>query len=215
MTILRFEDSLYQYASRMSSEETAILKALERDTYLKVLKPVMLSGHLQGLLLQMLCSLTKARRVLEIGTFTGYSAICLAQGVLEDGLVHTIEIDEELFEDAKERFENSPLADKIIAHLGNAAEIIPQINELWDLVFIDADKTNYALYYDLCMPQLNSGGLIIVDNVLFEGRVLNPVEQQGKNEKALHLFNQKIKQDTRVEVLMLPIRDGISLIRKK
>lgn len=214
MTSILFDEALNQYASKMSTSEMPLLAALERETYRKEMQPVMLSGHLQGSILQLLSKMIRPARALEIGTFTGYATICLAQGLDEHGYVHTIEIEEERKEIAQKYFELSGLSEKIIPHFGDATELLKNIKEPWDLVFIDADKPNYSLYYDLVFEQLKIGGIIVADNVLFEGRVLLPYEEQGKNERAMHLFNQKIKSDNRVEVLVLPIRDGISVIRK-
>lgn len=214
MTSVLFSESLDKYAAQMSTNELPVLVALERETYRKEMQPVMLSGHLQGSLLQFLCKITNPSRVLEIGTFTGYAAICLAQGLKENGIVHTIEIDEERKDIAEKYFEASGCASKIVAHFGDATEILKVLKEEWDFVYIDADKPNYELYYDLIFDTLKIGGVIVADNVLFEGRVLLPESEQGKNERAMHRFNQKIKNDNRVEVLVLPIRDGISVIRK-
>jgi predicted O-methyltransferase YrrM len=214
MTSFLFDQKLHQYATQMSEDELDVLTELERETYRKEMQPVMLSGHLQGNLLQMFSKILNPSRVLDIGTFTGYSAICLAQGLDDFGLVHTIELDEERHDIAKKYFEKSGLADKIIPHYGNAIDILEILKEPWDLIFIDADKPQYSLYYDMVFDYLKIGGIIIADNVLFEGRVLLPDDEQGKNELSVHLFNQKIKNDDRVEVLLLPIRDGISIIRK-
>lgn len=214
MTSLLFDEQLNRYAAKMSSDELPILTALERETYRKEMQPVMLSGHLQGSLLQLLSKIIRPARVLDIGTFTGYSAICLAQGLDDYGLVHTIEIDEERKDIALKYFEAAECSDKIVPHYGDASEILKGLQEPWDLIFIDADKPNYGFYYDTVFEYLKIGGIIVADNVLFEGRVLLPEEEQGKNEKAMHQFNHKIKSDNRVEVLVLPIRDGISVIRK-
>lgn len=214
MTSELFDESLNRYSARMSSEELVVLSALTRETYRKEMQPVMLSGPMQGSLLQLISKMLRPLRVLEIGTFTGYSAICLAQGLHENGILHTIEIDEERKDIAKKYFELSGCSDKIISHFGDATQILKELKEDWDIVFIDADKPNYATYFDLVFDSLKIGGIIIADNVLFEGRVLLPEDEQGKNESAMHRFNQKIKNDTRVEVLVLPIRDGISVIRK-
>jgi predicted O-methyltransferase YrrM len=214
MTSILFDEQLNRYATKMSTDELPILTALERETYRKEMQPVMLSGHLQGSLLQLLSKMLRPSRILDIGTFTGYSAICLAQGLDDYGLVHTIELEEERKDIAQKYFEDSGYSEQIIAHYGDATEIVKELKEPWDLVFIDADKPNYAFYYDAVFEHLKIGGIIVADNVLFEGRVLLPEEEQGKNEKAMHLFNQKIKSDHRVEVLVLPIRDGISVIRK-
>ncbi len=214
MTKILFDELLLHYAEAMSTEELPILAQLNRETYQKVLQPIMLSGHLQGAFLQMMSKIMQTKRILDIGTFTGYSAICLAQGLDGDGQVHTIEIDEEKSEIAQKYFEASGLKNKIIPHYGHAVDILKELRETWDIVFIDADKTNYSAYFDLVFDQVRLGGLIIADNVLYEGKVLQPISEQGKNEKAIHAFNHKIKADKRVEVLMLPIRDGLSVIRK-
>lgn len=214
MTKILFDELLLHYAEAMSTEELPILAQLNRETYQKVLQPIMLSGHLQGAFLQMMSKIMQTKRILDIGTFTGYSAICLAQGLDGDGQVHTIEIDEEKSEIAQKYFEASGLKNKIIPHYGHAVDILKELRETWDIVFIDADKTNYSAYFDLVFDQVRLGGLIIADNVLYEGKVLQPISEQGKNEKAIHAFNHKTKADKRVEVLMLPIRDGLSVIRK-
>lgn len=214
MTTTLFDASLNQYSQQMSTDVLPVLAALERETYIKEMQPVMLSGQMQGRLLQCLCQLMGAKKVLEIGTFTGYAAICLALGIPEGGVVHTIEIDEERKDIAAKYFALSGMEHKIHPHFGDATQIIPCLDEQWDLVFIDADKPNYEHYFDMLIDRMKLGAVIVADNVLFEGRVLLPEEEQGKNERAMHRFNQKIKQDPRVEVLLLPIRDGISLIRK-
>ncbi|MCC6185747.1 MAG: O-methyltransferase [Chitinophagaceae bacterium] len=214
MTSILFDAALNDYAAKLSTPQLPILNELERETYRKEMQPVMLSGHLQGNILQLISHLLRPRKVLDIGTFTGYSAICLAQGLDENGVVHTIELEEERSEIAQKYFEASGFSHKIIAHYGYASEILNTLKEPWDLVFIDADKPNYAAYYDAIFDYLKIGAIIIADNVLFEGRVLLPIEEQGKNEKAMNLFNEKIKNDKRVEVTILPIRDGISIIRK-
>lgn len=209
-----FDELITNYATGMSSPELPVLSALERETHIKETQPVMLSGHLQGSLLQMISKMIRPEKILEIGTFTGYSAICLAQGLAPGGQLHTIEIDEERRDIAEKYFETSGCADRIVAHFGNAVELLQELREDWDLIFIDADKVNYERYFDLVFDDLKPGGLIIADNVLYEGKVLLPEEQQGKNEKAMHRFNLKIKNDDRVEVLILPVRDGLSVIRK-
>lgn len=214
MTTVLFEAALNNYAEQMSSPELPVLKALARETNMKMMQSVMLSGHLQGSFLQMISQMMQPRRVLEIGTYTGYSAICLAQGLAEDGLLHTIESDEEKVEIIDHYIALSGFSGKIIPHFGDALTVLDKLDEEWDIVFIDADKPAYGWYYDKVFDRLRLGGLILADNVLFEGKVLAPEKDQGKNEKAMHLFNQKVKSDDRVEVVMLPIRDGISMIRK-
>ncbi|MBS1973452.1 MAG: O-methyltransferase, partial [Bacteroidetes bacterium] len=174
----------------------------------------MLSGHVQGKLLSLISNLLKPVRILEIGTFVGYSALYLAQGLQKGGQLHTIELREEDAATAKENFKRANALDRIILHTGNALEVIPRLNETWDLVFIDADKTNYSNYYKLVFPMVRNEGLIIADNVLFHGEVLEK-EVRGKNAIAINEFNEMVKNDGSVEKIMLTIRDGLFLIRKK
>jgi caffeoyl-CoA O-methyltransferase len=214
MTKQLIDISFYNYATAFSSAELPALAALNRETHLKTEQPVMLSGHLQGNLLQMLSHMIRPRRILELGTFTGYSAICLAQGLCADGHLHTIELNEELEDTCRKYFREAGVEDRITMHIGRASEIIPNLNEQWDIVFLDADKTNYSAYFDMVFDHIKPGGYIIADNVLFEGKVMLPEKEQGKNGAAMHAFNLKVRQDKRVEHILLPIRDGISLIRK-
>lgn len=214
MTKLLISAALNDYAELYTTPETPVLDALNRETYEKVPQPKMLSGHLQGALLQMISHMVKPRRILELGTYTGYSGICLAQGLTEDGQLHTIDINEDLEPMTRKYFREAWVEQKVTRHYGKAADIIPELNEQFDLVFIDADKRNYGLYYDLVFEKVPVGGFILADNVLFEGDVILPEEQQGKAAKAMHQFNEKIKNDPRVEHLLLPIRDGIMMIRK-
>ena len=174
----------------------------------------MLSGHLQGKLLEMLSCMIKPEKVLEIGTFTGFSALCLSKGLGETGILHTIEIREEDAETARQYFNRVNVGERIKLHVGNALEIIPELNEKWDLIFLDADKVSYIEYYELTLPYLNRGGWIIADNVLFHGEVLK-TELKGKNAKAIQAFNEHVSADTRVEQVMLTVRDGLMLYRKK
>ena len=173
-----------------------------------------LSGHLQGKLLEMLSCMIKPEKVLEIGTFTGFSALCLSKGLGETGILHTIEIREEDAETARQYFNRVNVGERIKLHVGNALEISPELNEKWDLIFLDADKVSYIEYYELTLPYLNLGGWIIADNVLFHGEVLK-TELKGKNAKAIQAFNEHVSADTRVEQVMLTVRDGLMLIRKK
>jgi caffeoyl-CoA O-methyltransferase len=202
------------YAERYSSEEDPLLREIAGYTYRNHPEAQMLSGHLQGRFLEMISRLLKPLRILEIGTFMGYSALCLAAGLEEGGKLHTLELREQDAALAAAHFRRSNLQDRIILHVGNALEIIPSLQEAWDLVFIDADKVNYSEYYRLVLPRLNPGGLILADNVLFHGQVLEP-EIEGKNAKAIHAFNELVKADDSVEKVMLTIRDGLLLIRKK
>jgi len=202
------------YAERYSSPESPLLQSIAVYTAANHSEPQMLSGHLQGRLLEMISHLLRPRRVLEIGTFMGYSAICLAAGLAEDGRLHTIELREEDADLSAENFRRSNYPERIILHRGNALEIIPALQEDWDLVFIDADKVNYGEYYKLVLPRVRPGGLIIADNVLFHGQVLS-AEISGKNARAIQAFNEQIAADETVEKVMLTVRDGLFFIRKK
>lgn len=205
------------YASRYTSPDDALLAEIAASTAATHAHAHMLSGHVQGKFLEMISCLLQPRRVLEIGTFTGYSAICLAKGLLKDGKIHTIELRDEDASVARANFNRSIAAGKIILHVGNALSIIPGLNETWDLVFIDADKVNYTQYYQLVLPMVRPGGLIIADNVLFHGQVLQSHTGgvSGKNAKAIHAFNEYVLQDASVEKVMLTVRDGLLMIRKK
>ena len=202
------------YAGKYSSKQGALLGEIEAYTMSHHPEAHMLSGPLQGRLLAMVSQLLRPRRVLEIGTFVGFSALCLAEGLAEDGRLHTLELREEDANRAAGYFARSNQADRIILHRGNALAIIPTLEEVWDLVFIDADKTGYSDYYRMVLPRVRSGGLIIADNVLFHGQVLeSPIE--GKNAKAIQAFNELVGADEAVEKVMLTIRDGLFFIRKK
>jgi len=214
MTVQLVSKSLNDYAEKFTRPESDVLAKLHRETNLKVAISVMLSGHLQGALLQMISHMVRPKRILEIGTYTGYSAICLAQGMQEEGHLHTIELDEELEDIAFRYFCMAGLDSKITQHIGAAAAIIPKLEEEFDLVFIDADKQNYHLYYDLVFDKMPVGGFLLADNVLYDGEVILPEEEQGKNARAIHAFNEKLRQDDRVEQVLLPVRDGIMLVRK-
>jgi len=181
---------------------------------MKVELPIMLSGHLQGAVLSMLSRMIRPRRILEVGTYTGYSAICLAQGLADDGILHTIDINEELADMCHRYWDTAGLQEQIRMHVGKAAEIIPSMNEEFDLVFIDADKVNYGLYYDLVFEKVRPGGFIFADNVLYDGEVILPEQEQSKNGKAIHAFNQKIKNDPRVRQVLMPVRDGLLIMEK-
>lgn len=205
-----------RYAENHTSPETSLLSDLNRDTYSNVLIPRMLSGHLQGRVLSMFSKMIRPQAILEIGTYTGYSALCMAEGLQEGGVLHTIDINEELETRIKKFVEQSPYADNINLHIGNALEIIPTLNESFDLVFIDADKDNYGRYYDMLIQRLPSGAIIIADNVLWSGKVINDSQlQKDKDTKALAEFNKQIQEDDRVENVLMPIRDGLMVIRKK
>jgi caffeoyl-CoA O-methyltransferase len=203
---------LQDYAERHTSEESPLLKKINRDTHAQVLMPRMLSGQLQGRVLSMISCMVRPRVILEIGTFTGYSAICLAEGLQEKGKLITIDINEELHERVSGYFKEAKLQDRIEYRLGDASAIIPQINERFDLVFIDADKENYARYFDLVIDRVNLNGFILADNVLWSGKVLQ--EKPDKDTRAIVDFNAKVQADQRVENVLLPIRDGVMLMRK-
>lgn len=206
--------TLSDYAEKYTTPESKTLAALNRETHLKIELPVMLSGHLQGAVLQMVSHMIQPKNILEIGTYTGYSAICLAQGLKEGGHLHTIDINEELKEISFRYFCEAGLEQKITQHIGKAAEIIPTLKAEFDLVFIDADKQNYHLYYDLVFEKVRLDGFLLADNVLYDGEVILPKEEQSKNAKAIHAFNEKLLNDDRIEQVLLPIRDGIMLMRK-
>jgi predicted O-methyltransferase YrrM len=214
MTKIIFPANLVAYAEQHTTPEHKPLAALNRETNMKRSDSVMLSGHLQGSLLQMLSHMVKPRRILEIGTYTGYSAICLAQGLTPDGVLHTIDIDEELYDMADKYITDAGLREKIVQHTGKALEIIPTLGEQFDMVFIDADKANYSNYYNAVWSMVPAGGYILADNVLYDGEVILPHEQQGKNAKAIHAFNTMLRNDDRIEHLLLPVRDGIMIARK-
>lgn len=212
---------LENYVLAHSQEELPILKELDRQTHLRANKPRMLSGHLQGNFLQMISQLMQPKRILEIGTYTGYSAICLAQGLAQNGVLHTLDNNPEQESIAKEFIKKANLEDKVKLHLGNAADIIPTLLkeeiEEWDLVFIDADKSNYSLYYDLVFDKVRKGGIIIADNVLWSGKILlepDKIAKSDKNTLALLEFNQKIHHDKRAFHTLLPLRDGLMMAIK-
>jgi predicted O-methyltransferase YrrM len=202
------------YASKYSTSADAVLKQIADETHTTHAQPHMLSGHLQGQFLEIISKLIAPERILEIGTMVGYSAICLARGLAPDGILHTIELREGDAAIARQNFEKAGLAHRIQLHTGDALKLIPQLNEEWDLVFIDADKTGYSAYYELIKPRLKKGGILLADNVLFHGEVLKE-DIKGKNAKALQAFNEMIADDDEVEKIMLTMRDGLFLIRKK
>lgn len=204
-------DSIYDYCDSHTSISNPILSELERQTHLRTTQPHMLSGHLQGELLTLFTKMIQAKTILDIGTFTGYSAICLAAGVAENGIVHTIDIDEEKKPFVREYVEKAGYQNIIKQHIGNALEIIPTLDYPFDLVFIDADKEAYADYFDVVIEKMSKGGLIISDNVLWKGKVIQ--EHKDKKTSIIHEFNQKIMNDARVENLLLPLRDGLMIAR--
>lgn len=207
-------EEIERYAEQHTSAESQTLSDLNRETHYKVLQPRMLSGQLQGRVLSMFSKLMQPKAILEIGTYTGYSAICLAEGLAKNGTLHTIDVNEELETMAKSYFEKAGMAHKIKMHIGNALEIVPTLNQTWDLVFIDADKSNYATYYKMVINQLRPGGLIIADNVLWSGKVLHPPHEKDLDTAALQKFNKMVHEDERVENVLLPVRDGLLILRK-
>ncbi len=205
-----------KYIEQYTSGEGELLRHIDRETHLHELNPRMLSGKVQGRLLSLISKMLRPTHILEIGTFTGYSALCLAEGLTENGVLHTIDIDEELEEKNKKRFGESPFGRKIVQHIGDARSIISQLNIDFDLVFIDADKENYPNYYNLVIDKLKSGAVILADNVLWSGKIIQ--HQNGKTDKdtaALVQFNEMVQKDDRVENVLLSVRDGLFLIRKK
>jgi len=207
-------ENIDKYVEAHTSEETDVLKRLNRDTYAGVLMPRMLSGHLQGRFLKMLTSMIQPEQVLEIGTFTGYSAICLAEGMPDGAMLHTIDINEELHDMVRKFIKEARMENKIRTYVGNAMDIIPTIQHTFDMVFIDADKTNYSNYYELVLPKLHTGGYIVADNVLWSGKVTEPATEADDETKALMAFNEKVANDPRVENVLVPIRDGLMIARK-
>ena len=208
-------EELENYAAQHTEDEPLLLQELNKRTHLNVLQPRMISGHFQGRFLSLLSKMVQPRTILEIGTYTGYATLCLAEGLPPEGVLHTIDIKEELTDLQREFFDRSGYGSQIVQHLGKAADIIPSLNTTFDLVFIDADKQNYAHYFDLVIEKMNRGGIILSDNVLWSGKVVEEVKHNDKHTQALMTYNQKIKDDPRVETVLLPIRDGITLSRVK
>ncbi len=214
---MEFPDpDINQYAEDHTTPESDVLSDLNRETHLKVLQPRMLSGHLQGRVLSLISKLLRPKHILEIGTYTGYSAICLAEGLAPDGRIDTIDHNEELRPMVEKYLKRSGLTERVKLHYGEALDVLPKLTGSYDLVFIDADKTNYARYYDAVIDRLNSGGLIVADNVLWSGKVLDrKAIKDDADTAALAAFNEKILADDRVENVLLPIRDGLMVARKK
>lgn len=204
---------LENYIEQHSEKEPELLAALNKETYQKVLLPRMLSGHFQGRVLSMLSKLIRPVNILEIGTYTGYSALCLCEGMKENGSLHTIDIKEELVDFQRKHFDKSPWGNQIVQHLGEALDIIPTLDLKFDLVFIDADKENYINYFELIVPKMNKGGIILSDNVLWSGKVLEPLNPKDISTKILLDYNLLLKNDPRVETVLLPIRDGLTVSR--
>lgn len=212
---LEHDEAIEKYILEHIDEEGQLLHNLNRDAHVNLLRPRMLSGHLQGRLLKMLCRLTQPRYILEIGTYTGYATLCLAEGATDDAEIHTIEVNDELEDFIMKHLHNSKLKDHIHLHLGDAMEIIPTIDRMFDLVFIDANKRTYIEYYNLVFDKVRHGGLIIADNTLWDGKVLETPKPSDKQTIGIQKFNDMIAKDNRVEKVILPMRDGLTLIWKK
>ena len=206
-------ETLENYITNNSEEEPKILKELTRETHQKVIQPRMITGHFQGRVLSLLSKISAPRKILEIGTYTGYSAICLAEGLQKDGVLHTIDINEELQTIQRKYFNKSDFKTQIIQHLGDALDIIPNLDSSFDLVFIDAEKKQYDNYFEAAIKKCRSGSLILSDNVLWSGKVIEPLQKGDKATQALLKYNQKLKTDPRVETVILPVRDGLTLSR--
>ena len=204
---------LEDYIEHHSEKEPQHLAALNKETYQKILLPRMLSGHFQGRVLSMLSKLIRPVNILEIGTYTGYSALCLCEGIQENGQLHTIDIKEELIDFQRKHFDKSAWGKQIVQHLGEAIDIIPGLDLKFDLVFIDADKENYINYFEMIVPKMNKGGIILSDNVLWSGKVLEPLQKNDLSTKILLEYNQLLNNDPRVETVLLPIRDGLTVSR--
>ncbi|WP_396218280.1 O-methyltransferase [Flavobacterium sp.] len=206
-------EDLENYVANHSQQEPELLVQLNKETHQKILQPRMLSGHFQGRVLSMLSKIIHPKSILEIGTYTGYATLCLAEGLQENGTLDTIDINEELEEIQKKYFDLSNYSNKIVQHIGDAIEIIPTLNKKFDLVFIDADKENYINYFHLIVPLMNKGGIILSDNVLWSGKVLEKVKANDKSTQILLDYNKIINEDSRVETVLLPIRDGLTVTR--
>ncbi len=208
-------EKLDDYVVAHSQEEPELLQQLSRETWQKVLAPRMLSGHFQGRVLSMISKLINPKKILEIGTYTGYSALCLAEGMQSKGQLHTIDTNEELFDLQRKYFDKSEYGNQIIQHIGNALEIIPNLNEVFDLVFVDADKKNYPNYLEILLPKLKSGSVILSDNVLWTGKIIEPLIEGDKDTEALLKYNKMINNHPKLETVLLPIRDGLTITRVK
>ena len=206
-------EELENYVAVHSQDEPQLLAQLNKETYQKILQPRMLSGHFQGRVLSMLSKIISPKNVLEIGTYTGYATLCLAEGLAQNGCIDTIDNNEELFDFQKKYFDKSIFKNQITQHLGNALKIIPTLNKKYDLVFIDADKENYVNYFHLIVPMMNKGGIILSDNVLWSGKVLEEVKANDMSTRVLLEYNKLLKEDPRVETVLLPIRDGLTVSR--
>jgi predicted O-methyltransferase YrrM len=208
-------ENLDNYIVKHSENEPQILQELYTETWQKMVNPRMTSGHYQGRILSMLSKLIQPKAILEIGTYTGYATLCLAEGLNENGIIHTIDRNEELYDFQSAYFSKSNYANQIKQHLGNALDIISTIDNKFDLVFIDADKINYGNYFDLVIEKMNQGGIILSDNVLWSGKVIEPLQKKDVDTRAILAYNKKLKEDKRIETVILPIRDGLTISRVK
>lgn len=208
-------EELENYVTEHSQPEPELLQQLNRETQAKVLQPRMLSGHYQGRMLSMVSKLVAPKTILEIGTYTGYAALCLMEGIRKNGTLHTIDINEELYDMQRRYFDLSGYGTQMVQHIGNALEVIPKLDATFDLVFIDADKENYAKYFELVLPKMNSGGVILSDNVLWSGKVLTTPKDDDVDTQALIAYNKLLNNHPDVETIMLPIRDGLTITRVK
>ena len=207
-------EKLDDYVVAHSQDEPELLQQLTRETYQKILQPIMLSGPYQGRVLSMISKLIRPKSVLELGTFTGYATLCLAEGLHPEGEIHTIDVNEELEDFQRKYFDKSEFGQQIHQHLGSALDILPKLDKSFDLVFIDADKPNYVNYFHLIIDKLRPGGIILSDNVLWHGKVIEPVDPKDISTNAVLEFNTLLKEDPRIETVLLPIRDGLTISRK-
>ncbi|WP_281846935.1 O-methyltransferase [Olleya namhaensis] len=207
-------EKLDDYVVAHSQDEPELLKQLTRETYQKILQPIMLSGPYQGRVLSMISKLIRPKSVLELGTFTGYATLCLAEGLHPEGEIHTIDVNEELEDFQRKYFDKSEFGQQIHQHLGSAIDILPKLDKSFDLVFIDADKPNYVNYFHLIIDKLRPGGIILSDNVLWHGKVVEPVDPKDVSTNVVLEFNTLLKKDPRIETVLLPIRDGLTISRK-
>ena len=208
-------DKLNEYLINHSEKEPELLSNLNRETNLKVLQPRMISGTYQGRLLSVISKIINPKKILEIGTFTGYSTLCLAEGLHENGEIHTVDINEELYDLQRKYFKKSSFNNNITQHLGNALDIIPKLDRDFDLIFLDADKINYPKYLDILIVRLKKGGVLLSDNVLWDGKVLNEISHKDKSTKAIVKYNELLNNRSDMDSVILPIRDGITISRKK
>lgn|SRR5690554_764080 len=206
-------EKINEYVENHSQTEPELLQKLNRETWQKMIAPRMLSGHFQGRVLSMISKLIQPKNILEIGTYTGYSALCLAEGMHKEGELHTIDINEELFDFQRKYFDASQYGEQIIQHLGNALDIIPKLDKTFDLVFIDADKSNYPKYLEIILPKLTKGSVILSDNVLWSGKVVEELKKDDIDTKALLHYNKLLNEHPKLETVLLPIRDGLSISR--